>query len=72
MFIVAECSSSWKVDQMLKGSNFLIENMDLIWIWELNVIFLVPISVSRRILEQYHFEILGYSVLFMSKSCEMY
>lgn len=62
-FILAECLSSWKAYQMLKGPNLLIENMDLIWIWELNVIFSVPISVNRWILEQYHFEILLFGLL---------
>lgn len=62
-FILAECLSSWKVYQMLKGPNLLIEYRDLIWIWELNVLFLVPISVNRWILEQYHFEILLFGLL---------
>lgn len=62
-FILAECLSSWKVYQILKGPNFLIENMDLIWIWELNVIFSVPISVKRWILEKHHFEIFLFGLL---------
>lgn len=43
---------------MLKGPNLLMENTNLIWIGELNVIFSVPVSAKIWVLEEHHFEIL--------------
>lgn len=43
---------------MLKGPNLLMENTNLIRIGELNVIFSVPVSAKKWVLEGHHFEIL--------------
>lgn len=48
---------------MLKGPNLLMENMDIIWIGELNVIFSIPVSANCLVVEQHHFEILMFELL---------
>lgn len=48
---------------MLKGLNLFMENMDLIWIGELNVIFSAPVSANNWVLVQHHFEILLFELL---------
>lgn len=48
---------------MLKGPNLLMENMDLIWIGELDVVFSVPVSANNLVVEQHHFEIMVFELL---------